>query len=148
MTKTATVPGDTADIAGEVINYTIAVSNTGNTALTGITVSDPSVSDLAAVLSGGFNVGDTNLDNQLSTGETWQYTASHTVTQFDLDTNGDGDGIIKNTVTADSNETSPGCRDRDRVGGAAGKRCADQDCGRRLGRRRRRRHHLHHHGAE
>ena len=41
VNKTATVPGDTADTAGEVIGYTISVSNTGNTALTGITVSDP-----------------------------------------------------------------------------------------------------------
>ena len=105
--KTASVPGGTADTVGEVISYSISVSNTGNTALSGITVSDPSVSDLAAVQSGGFNVGDTNLDGLLSTGETWLYTASHTVTQDDLDTNGGGDGLISNTVTADSIETAP-----------------------------------------
>ena len=36
------------------------------------------------------------------------YTASHTaVTRDDLDTNGGGDGVIQNTVTADSNETAP-----------------------------------------
>lgn len=105
--KTATVPGGTADVAGEVINYTITVSNTGNTALTGITVTDPSVSNLAAVLSAGFNIGDTNQDNQLSTGETWQYTANHTVTQDDIDTNGGGRGVINNTATADSTQTDP-----------------------------------------
>ncbi|HKS60538.1 MAG TPA: hypothetical protein VJT13_02495 [Xanthobacteraceae bacterium] len=105
--KTASVPGDTADTVGEVISYSISVSNTGNTALSGITVEDSSVSDLAAVLSGGFNVGDINLDGLLSVGETWLYTASHTVTQDDLDTNGGGDGLINNTVTADSTETSP-----------------------------------------
>ena len=105
--KTASVPGETADTVGEVINYTITVSNTGNTALSGITVSDPSVSDLAAVQSGGFNVGDANLDGQLSAGETWLYTASHTVTQNDLDSNGNGNGIISNTVTADSTQTAP-----------------------------------------
>ena len=101
------MPGGTADTVGEVINYAITVSNTGNTALTGITVSDPSVSNLAAVLSGGFNVGDTNLDNQLSAGETWLYTASHTVTQDDIDSNGGGNGVISNTVTADSTQTAP-----------------------------------------
>ena len=85
--KTATVPGGTANVAGEVISYAITVANVGNTNLTGITVTDPSVSNLAAVLSGGFNIGDTNHDNQLSAGETWQYTASHTVTQDDIDTN-------------------------------------------------------------
>lgn len=105
--KTATVPGGTADAAGEVISYAIAVSNTGNTALTGITVTDPDVSNLAAVLSGSFNVGDINQDNQLSAGETWQYTASHTVTQDDIDTDGGGDGSISNTAVADSAETNP-----------------------------------------
>ena len=105
--KTAAVAGGTADVAGEVIDYAIAVSNTGNTALTGITVTDPSVSNLAAVLSAGFNVGDTNQDNQLSAGETWQYTASHTVTQDDIDSDGGGDGVINNTATADSTETDP-----------------------------------------
>jgi len=53
------------------------------------------------------DVGDTNLDNQLSVGETWQYTASHTVTQNDIDTLGGGDGLIDNTVTADSAQTTP-----------------------------------------
>lgn len=90
-----------------MIDYAIAVSNTGNTALSGITVTDPSVSNLAAVLSAGFNVGDTNQDNQLSAGETWQYTASHTVTQDDIDSDGGGDGVINNTATADSAETDP-----------------------------------------
>jgi uncharacterized repeat protein (TIGR01451 family) len=105
--KVATVPGGTADVAGEVIDYAISVSNTGNTALTGITVTDPSVSNLAAVLSGGFNIGDTNLDNQLSAGETWQYTANHIVTQDDIDTDGGGTGVVSNTATADSIETNP-----------------------------------------
>ena len=105
--KTATVPGGTANAAGEVISYDITVANVGNTNLTGITVSDPSVSNLAAVTSGGFNVGDTNHDNQLSTGETWHYSASYTVTQNDINTLGGGDGQIENTVTADSAQTAP-----------------------------------------
>ena len=82
---------------------TITVANDGVSTLTGVTVTDPSVSDLAPVVSGGFNSGDTDHDNQLDVGETWQYTASHTVTQDDLDTDGGGDGIIENTVTVDSN---------------------------------------------
>src|ERR1041385_7185859 len=76
--KDASVPGGTADHAGEVISYAITVANVGDVNLTGITVTDPSVSNLAPVVSGGFNAGDTNHDNQLSTGETWQYTASYT----------------------------------------------------------------------
>ena len=43
------------------------------------------------------------------------------MTQFDIDTCGDGDGTISNTVTADSAETTPGLRDRDR-------RHVDQKC--------------------
>jgi uncharacterized repeat protein (TIGR01451 family) len=106
MTKTAVVPGGTADTVGEVIDYSIAVANVGNANLTGITVTDPGVSNLAAVTSGGFNVGDLNLDGILNAGETWRYTAQHTVTQADIDTNGGGDGSIDNTATADSDQTT------------------------------------------
>jgi uncharacterized repeat protein (TIGR01451 family) len=105
--KTAAVPGGTADTVGEVISYAITVANVGDTALTGITVTDSTASNLAPVLSAGFNSGDTNHDNKLSAGETWQYTANHTVTQNDIDSNGGGDGVIENTATADSNETLP-----------------------------------------
>ena len=44
-------------------------------------------------------MGDINADGKLSVGETWQYTASHTVTQGDIDTNGGGDGTIDNTAS-------------------------------------------------
>jgi uncharacterized repeat protein (TIGR01451 family) len=107
VTISATVPGGTADTPGEVISYSIGVGNAGITAMTGITVTDPTVSDLAPVLSGGFNSGDINHDNKLNPGETWHYTASQTVTQNDLNTGGGGDGFIENTVTADSVETAP-----------------------------------------
>ena len=99
LDKEASVPGGTADTAGEVISYTIDATNNGNVSLTGVTVSDPSVGDLAAVTSGGFNTGDTNTDGKLSVGETWHYTASHTVTQAELDSNGGGDGTIDNTAS-------------------------------------------------
>jgi uncharacterized repeat protein (TIGR01451 family) len=105
--ETATVPGGTANIVGEAVSYNITVANVGDVSLTGITVTDPSASNVAAVLSSGFNVGDTNHDNQLSAGETWQYTASHTVTQDDINTLGGGDGFIDNVVTADSTQTNP-----------------------------------------
>ncbi|HEX8165198.1 MAG TPA: hypothetical protein VF601_05350 [Beijerinckiaceae bacterium] len=107
VNKSATVPGGTADTVGEVIDYTITVANTGNTALTGLTVADPAVSNLAPVLSGGFNIGDTNQDGNLGAGETWRYTANHTVTQDDLDSNGGGDGVIENIATADTDQTAP-----------------------------------------
>ena len=91
------VPGGTADVAGETISYTLAVTNTGNAAIAGVVVDDPFTTNEAPVLSGAFNVGDTDQDNLLDVAETWQYTASHTVTQAELDVgcqhrqHGDGD---------------------------------------------------------
>ena len=83
--KDATVPGGTADVAGETISYTLAVTNQGNAAIAGVVVDDPFTTNEAPVVSGAFNVGDTDQDNLLDVGETWQYTASHTVTQAELD---------------------------------------------------------------
>jgi uncharacterized repeat protein (TIGR01451 family) len=67
-------------VAGEVISYTIGVQNTGNQTLTGVTVSDPFISNLTRIAD---TTGDN--DNDLEVGETWAYTASHTVTQAEID---------------------------------------------------------------
>ncbi len=98
IVKDATVPGNTADVAGELISYTILVENTGNQSLTTVTVSDPFVSNLTCGLD---VVGDN--DNVLEVGETWSYTATHTVTQAEIDA---GSSIV-NTATADSDQTGP-----------------------------------------
>jgi uncharacterized repeat protein (TIGR01451 family) len=37
--------------------------------------------------------------------ETWNYTATHTITQAEIDNNGGGDGNLENVATAHSNET-------------------------------------------
>ncbi len=100
LVKSASVADGTADAAGDVINYTIAVTNDGNMSLTSPLVSDPSVSNLAPVMSGGFNAGDTNQDGKVSVGETWQYTASHTVTQADIDNGGVVDPLLAYNNTA------------------------------------------------
>jgi len=47
LDKVATVPGGPADVAGQVISYAIGITNDGNVTLTGATVTDPSVSELA-----------------------------------------------------------------------------------------------------
>jgi uncharacterized repeat protein (TIGR01451 family) len=101
--KDASVSGDTADVVGEIIHYTMEVSNEGNAAISNVQVSDPFVSDLTAVIKEGFNIGDTDHDGLLDVDETWQYTASHTVTQAELDA---GDKIV-NTATVTGDDASP-----------------------------------------
>lgn len=97
IVKDATVDGVYADYAGEVIHYTIAVENTGNQTLTGVTVTDPFISDLQLVADAASS------DGELDVGETWYYTASHSVTQAEIDA---GVNIV-NTATADSDQTGP-----------------------------------------
>lgn len=108
ISKTVSIPAQdngTADRVGEVLTYTVHVDNVGNTTLTHLTVTDPAATGFAAVLSSGFNVGDTNHNNAFDAGESWVYTGTHTVTQADLDNNGDGDGFITNTATAHTDQT-------------------------------------------
>ena len=87
------------------------MQNTGNVTLTGLTVTD--------AVEGGGSVAATPFSPAASTpatptwtaistsAQTWNYTASYTVTQADLDNKGGGDGDIDNIATADSNETGP-----------------------------------------
>jgi hypothetical protein len=116
--KDATVPGGTANVAGETISYTLAVTNKSqrdndhdrcdddddhgkhrghqsNAAIANVVVDDPFTTNEAPVLVGGFNVGDLDKDNKLDVNETWLYTASHVVTQAELDA---GANIV-NTAT-------------------------------------------------
>ena len=65
--------------AGQVIHYTITVQNTGNSDLTGVKMSDPNGQNLTFVSS-----SDTNHNNILNVGETWTWTATHTVTAAEL----------------------------------------------------------------
>jgi hypothetical protein len=50
------VPGGTADTAGEKVSYVITVANTGNTTLTGVTVTDP-YADAGSIVRGPDVVG-------------------------------------------------------------------------------------------
>jgi uncharacterized repeat protein (TIGR01451 family) len=89
------------DAAGDVIHYSITVRNTGNVTLTGVTVTDPFADVVPGIVRGADAPGDG--DNDLEVGETWTYTAQHTVTQAEIDAGQD----LVNTATADSNQTGP-----------------------------------------
>ncbi len=67
---------------GDIVHYSIVVTNTGNVSLT----DDISLTDTNATLS-------TYLINGLAVGQSQTLTATHTVTQSDIDA-----GLIKNTV--------------------------------------------------
>ena len=94
-----------ADWAGDVVNYVITMTNTGNISLTGVTVTDQV--EAYAPSGATYVSGDTSNPGVLDVGETWVYTASHTLTQADLDTLGGGNGYLDNTATGDTLETRP-----------------------------------------
>jgi len=105
ITSTDGADGETSvDAAGDVINYSMVVTNTGNQTLTNVQVTDPLVGDL---------VCDPALGSSLVPGATMTCTGSYTVTQDDIDSNGGGDGLIENVATADSDESDPDEDDAD-----------------------------------
>ena len=94
LVKTATVAGGTAD-AGEVINYAISVTNAGNMTLD---ESGRHRSVGQRPRRGGLRrvqYRRRRPRRQLDVGETWQYSASHTVTQAEFDAG----GSISNTAS-------------------------------------------------
>ena len=62
---------------GDRITYTYNVTNTGNTPLSNVSVSDNTTGDAA------YQSGDANGDNRLDVDETWIFTANYTVTEGD-----------------------------------------------------------------
>ena len=87
------------DHAGAVIHYTIVLHNTGNVDLTGVSVTDP----FADPGSLQFVGGDTDNDGKLDLTETWTYSATHTVTQGEIN---NGANLV-NTAFADTDQTGP-----------------------------------------
>ncbi len=92
--------------AGTAITYNIVLTNTGNSALTGVLLSNQT-----ATLGG--ITESVSANGILDVGEQWTCTATYLVTQSDIDNRGidatgaaDGDGDIDSTTTADCNELS------------------------------------------
>ncbi|MCC4771936.1 internalin, partial [Methanosarcina sp. DH2] len=90
-------PAASVKEAGDVITYSIVVTNTGDADLTNVAVTD-SLINLAGP------VESKNKDNVLEVGETWTYTGMYTVTQQDIDTEGGFDGYIDNVATVDCDQ--------------------------------------------
>ena len=94
-------------LAGQTINYSITIDNTGNVTLTAPTlVSDTfQLGGSARTLTSGpaYSSGDADSDGAIDTTEVWVYTASYTVTQADLDATGD----FTNLNQFDTAQTAP-----------------------------------------
>lgn len=103
FTITKTTPTGNVTSGGSLINYTITVTNTGTGSLSGISISDNLVQGAAiTALSLTGPTGDGGVSGIMEAGEVWGYTASHAVTQAQMDDAGD----LINTVTFDSAETA------------------------------------------
>ena len=78
---------------GDVITYTITLTNTGATTITGLAVADPLLSGLSCVPGTGANPSD------MAPGAVTTCTGTYTTVVADFDGNGGGDGDIDNTAT-------------------------------------------------
>ena len=106
------------DAVGDVINYTIVATNDGNMTLAAVTVTDPNVSDLSCTPANG---------SSLAPGASMTCTATHTVTQADIDAGLTRTRPASTTVPAGpprrvTTTTTPGARTRtvDHEGGDGG----------------------------
>ena len=86
--------GEQANSVGDVLNYAVTVTNTGNVTLTGVTVVDPLT---------GQNISGVTL----APGASQVFNSAYAITQDDLDGAGNAgsDHDIDNTATAASSQT-------------------------------------------
>ncbi|WP_373396608.1 hypothetical protein V8V91_17825 [Algoriphagus halophilus] len=91
LVKTSTTSPNNYNALGQALTYNLALTNTGNVTFAGVNVTDPGVNNSPPTFRGG----DTNNNNLLDVGEVWNYTASHTTNQADIDA-----GQFVNVATA------------------------------------------------
>jgi uncharacterized repeat protein (TIGR01451 family) len=84
------------DAVGDVVHYTIVATNTGNVTLANVTVTDAKVTGLVCSPANG---------SSLAPGAAMTCTATHTITQADLDA-----GHYANTACANATSTTRTCR--------------------------------------
>jgi uncharacterized repeat protein (TIGR01451 family)/LPXTG-motif cell wall-anchored protein len=100
VVKSSTTSEVTA--AGQIVPYSYLLTNAGNVTLTGVTLSDDNT-DADPVCEWANSSDAATGAGTLSIGETVTCSASHTVTQAEMNAG----GTVDNTATADSDQTSP-----------------------------------------
>ena len=98
-----TTADNAVDSAGDQINYSLVIRNTGNVTLDGETITDTFEGSASGLLASDFTETGgtgTNGDGILDVGETWTYNFSETVTQAELDVLCADDETITNTLAA------------------------------------------------
>ncbi|RIA09017.1 putative repeat protein (TIGR01451 family) [Flavobacteriaceae bacterium MAR_2010_72] len=96
LTTTKSATETTYVAVDDEINYTITVKNTGN-----VTIDNVAITDANADAGSISYVSGDDGDNILQVGETWTYSAVHTVTQADLD-----GGLVDNIANAAGEDTN------------------------------------------
>ncbi|WP_152973231.1 DUF7507 domain-containing protein, partial [Lacinutrix mariniflava] len=76
--------------AGDTIDYSFTLTNTGNTTITNVSLNDPL---LGGTIAGPVS-GDINIDTVLDLDEIWIYNATYILLQSDIDA-----GMVENTAT-------------------------------------------------
>ncbi|HNJ64097.1 MAG TPA: hypothetical protein PLK16_12295, partial [Saprospiraceae bacterium] len=98
ISKTQTSGPNPVTTVGQVIGYTIVVTNTGNQTLNNVVVVDEMPDGSTGALD--LPIESVSTDLVLNVGETWTYTINYTVTQYDVDA-----GLpLVNHVTATTDE--------------------------------------------
>ena len=91
------IPGSMVVNANGSVTYTVDVTNTGTTSITGLslvdnigTASKPIYVTLTAETKNGYNVGDTNDNGVMNAGETWVYTVTVPVSELGITSTSSG----------------------------------------------------------
>ncbi len=92
----------TPPVAGEVLQFQITLSNTGNVSLNNVTLTDTfrRTDGTVLALDDGptYQAGDAGVTGRLDVGETWTYSASYALDQADVDAGGVTNSVLAQAV--------------------------------------------------